>query len=241
MPRPRAAARTGRFSCLLLAASTLLFAGCGGESDSDPLAPTVSAGAGCELSYTLTESPLLTGTDPLLRDQWHLQNTGQNGGLAGEDMRVLPAWSVTRGAGVRVAVVDDAVELVHPDLQANMVPGASYSYRSGNRGSVWPLPCTAALDDHGTAVAGIVLARDDNTIGGAGVAPRASLVAFDALASSVDADIADALSRDSALNSIYQNSWGSPDSGKLHRADPSFVATVASGIANAEWTIQADA
>ena len=56
---------------------------------------------------------MLAGTDPLRGEQWHLQNTGQNGGLSGEDLRALPAWRVTRGAGVRVAVVDDAVEVVH--------------------------------------------------------------------------------------------------------------------------------
>lgn len=229
MPRPRAAARTGRLSCLLLAACAFLIAGCdGSDPDSEP---KLSAGPGCELSYSLTDSPVLTGVDPLLREQWHLQNTGQNGGLAGEDLRALPAWAITRGAGVRVAVVDDAVELVHPDLYPNLVPGASYSFRSGNQGSVWPLPCSAANDDHGTAVAGIVLARDDNAIGGAGVAPRASLVAYDALASSLDVDIADALSRDGQLNAIYQNSWGSPDNGRLHPAEPSFAATIERGIA----------
>ena len=229
MPRPRAAARNGRLNCLLLATSVLLFAGCGGSDDPPPV--TLSAGVGCSLTYTLTDSPILTGVDPLLREQWHLQNLGQNGGLAGEDLRVLPAWRITRGAGVRVAVIDDAVELVHPDLYPNMVPGGSYSYRSGNRGSVWPLPCSAAVDDHGTAVAGIVLARDDNAIGGAGVAPRASLVAYDALASSLDVDIADALGRDAQLNAIYQNSWGSPDNGRLQRAEPSFAATIERGIA----------
>ena len=38
----------------------------------------VSAGAGCDVSYTLTDSPLLTGTDPLLERQWHLRNTGHS-------------------------------------------------------------------------------------------------------------------------------------------------------------------
>jgi len=208
LPRPRAAARNGRLNCLLLATAVLLFAGCGGSGDPPP-AP-LSAGAGYSLTYTLTNSSILTGSDPLLREQWHLQNVGQNGGLAGEDMRVLPAWTITRGAGVRVAVIDDAVELVHPDLLPNIVPGASYSYRSGNRGSIWPLPWSAAVDDHGTAVAGLVLARDDNAIGGAGVAPRASLVAYDALSSSLGVDIADALGRDAQLNAIYPNSWARP-------------------------------
>jgi kexin len=212
-----------------LVALLLAIAGC--SSDDDRVAPTVSAGSGCELSYVLTDSPILAGPDPLLAGQWHLQNTGQTGGTGGEDLRATIAWQATRGAGVRVAVVDDAVEIVHPDLQPNLVEGASRSYRPGNRGTVWPLPCSAAVDDHGTAVAGLVLARDGNAIGTAGVAPRASLVAFDALASGQDADIADALVRDAQFNAIYQNSWGSPDDGRLHPAAPAFHAAIESGIA----------
>jgi proprotein convertase subtilisin/kexin type 2 len=206
-----------------------------GSTAVDP--KTVSAGPGCELSYTLTQSPVLTGADPLLVQQWHLRNTGQSGGVAGEDLRALDAWALTRGAGVRVAVVDDAIEIVHPDLLPNLIADASRSYRAGNRGSAWPLPCTAAVDasgdpvdGHGTAVAGLVLGRDDNALGIAGVAPRASLVAFDALASGQDADIADALLRDNTANAIYQNSWGAPDDGSLHAAPQAFAAAIRSGI-----------
>lgn len=230
MPRASVAARSYIMRSLFLAGTLGLLAGCGGGGDSSSEPTRVSAGAGCDLSYVLTESPLLVGADPLLGDQWHLRNTGQNGGAAGEDTRAIDAWSFTRGAGVRVAVVDDAIEIVHADLKQNVVEGASRSYRNGNRGSVWPLPCFAASDDHGTAVAGLVLARDGNAIGGAGVAPRASLVAFDALSSSLDGDIADALTRDAQANAIFHNSWGSPDDGRLHRAEPSFAAAIESGI-----------
>ncbi|MCA3179829.1 MAG: S8 family peptidase [Burkholderiaceae bacterium] len=217
-------------------AIALALAGCGGGSS--PV-ETVSAGPGCELSYTLTADPVLTGADPLLPQQWHLRNTGQAGGTPGEDLRALDAWTLTRGAGVRVAVVDDAVEVVHADLFPNLVTGASFSYRSGNRGSVWPLPCTGAVeasggpvDGHGTAVAGLVLGRDDNALGIAGVAPRASLVAYDALASGQDVDIADALLRDGQANAIYQNSWGSPDDGRLHPPPPSFLQAIRNGTAS---------
>jgi subtilisin family serine protease len=220
----------------LATAIALALAGCGGGSN--PV-ETVSAGPGCELSYALTAAPALIGADPLLPQQWHLRNTGQTGGTPGEDLRALDAWALTRGAGVRVAVVDDAVEVVHADLFPNLVADASYSYRAGNRGSIWPLPCTAAVeipsgpvDGHGTAVAGLVLGRDDNALGIAGVAPRASLVAFDALASGQDVDIADALLRDGQANAIYQNSWGSPDDGRLHPPPPSFLQAIRSGTAS---------
>ena len=208
--------------------------GGGGDSTGTIEPKTVSAGPGCDLVYTITQSAVLTGEDPLIVRQWHLRNTGQDGGAAGEDLRALDAWGVTRGAGVRVAVIDDAIEVVHADLLPNLVEGASRSYRAGNRGNAWPLPCygTDPLTEvHGTAVAGVVLGRDGNAIGGAGVAPRASLVAFDALVTKQDADIADALLRDSAVNAIYQNSWGAPDGdGALYTAPPAFAAAIRSGI-----------
>lgn len=47
--------------------------------------------------------------DPLFPEQWHLHNVGQHGGTKGEDMRVLGAWNITRGAGVCVAIVDDGL------------------------------------------------------------------------------------------------------------------------------------
>lgn len=240
MPRPSAAFRLSLRS-LPAIATLLVLGGCGGSGGSSGGSSidgkSVSAGPDCTLVYPLTQAPELVGTDPELAAQWHLRNTGQSGGTAGEDTRATEAWSRTRGAGVRVAVVDDAVEVVHPDLWPNLVADASYSYRSGNRGSVWPLPCTDTLDaygepadGHGTAVAGLVLARDDNAVDGAGVAPRASLVAYDALSTSQDADIADALLRGGQHNAIYQNSWGAPDNGSLHPSPPSFGAAIRSGI-----------
>ncbi len=188
-----------------------------------------TAGSGCTQSYTLTDAPALSGADPLLAQQWHLRNTGQSGGIAGEDLRALDAWAGGQGAGVRVAVVDDAIEVVHPDLFPNLVAGASFSYRVGNPYPGMPVPCRSA-DSHGTAVAGLVLAREGNAIGGAGVAPRAGLVAFDALASSTDVDVSDALNRDAQLNAIYQNSWGSPDDGALHASDALFEQALARGL-----------
>ena len=189
-----------------------------------------SVGSGCDLKYVLTDTPLLTGTDPLLRNQWHLLNTGQSGGLAGEDIRAASAWTSSKGAGIRVAVVDDSVELTHPDLQPNVVSNASHSYRPGNPYSGWPMPCKAALDDHGTSVAGLVLARDNNALDGSGVAPRASLVAYDALSTSYDSDIADALTRGLSANAIYSNSWGSPDTGSTHSPPVSFINAIDTGL-----------
>lgn len=218
-------------------ALAVALAGCGGSGASNNNGGTTLPGAGlpnqdgCTFRYTLTQASALTGADPLLAVQWHLSNTGQNGGTAGEDLRTAQAWSVTRGEGARVAVIDDAVETLHQDLSANVVSGASYNYRSGSVGNPYPLPCLID-DDHGTAVAGVIAARDGNAVGGAGVAPRASLVAYNALATSFIADIADALGRGLPTNGVYNNSWGSRDNGALHRADASFAAAIEHGIAS---------
>ena len=64
-------------------------------------------------------------SDPLFREQWHLHNTGQTGGVPGVDIRVLPAWEDYTGKGVRVAVFDEGVDLQHRDLARNLeVPHA---------------------------------------------------------------------------------------------------------------------
>jgi subtilisin-like proprotein convertase family protein len=201
--------------CALLAACS------GGGGSSGP--------NGCFFTYPGGSPAQQSGPDPLLAEQWHLQNTGQNGGIAGEDVRALPAWTLqpAKGGSVRVAIVDDAIETVHEDLAPNLA--AWFDYRPGAAAGGTPLPCEQD-DDHGTKVAGIVLARDDNGVGGAGVAPRAQLGAYNPLSTNTNADIANALGRDGTITGVYSNSWGSPDDGLLHAADASFLTAIRTGI-----------
>ncbi|MEZ5738191.1 MAG: S8 family peptidase [Burkholderiaceae bacterium] len=203
---------------------------CGGSGD------PVDSGTGlneksCTLQYTLPQAGTATGTDPLLANQWHLQNTGQFGGKPGEDLRAIAAWALNRGDGARVAVVDDAIEVTHLDLLPNVVAGASFNYRAARFGTAYPLPCFTG-DDHGTAVAGLVAARADNNLGGAGVAPDVQLVGYNPLSTNVDADIADALTRDLQANDVFHNSWGAPDSGPLYPAEALFVNAINTGLAS---------
>jgi len=78
------------------------------------------------------------------------------------------------GLGVKVAVVDTGIYLTHPDLAANI----KGSYNAIN-------PKKSGNDDngHGTHVAGIIAALDNN-IGVVGVAPKASLYAVKVLSAS---------------------------------------------------------
>lgn len=97
------------------------------------------------------------------------------------------AWSVTRGAGVTVAVVDTGVDLTHPEFQGRLVPGYNATNRAGD-----------GRDDHGhgTHVAGIVAASANNGAGIVGIAPEAKVMPIKVLAadgSGSDAEVADGI------------------------------------------------
>lgn len=125
--------------------------------------------------------PLFPG-DPLVDQQWHLKNTGQNafsdrGGVAGEDLNLSLTHALgIMGTGVTVAVIDGGVEITHPDLVNNVKPG-SWDFLTNSP----DLKPEDSGDYHGTSVAGIIAASAFNGIGGRGVAPRAGLVGFNYL------------------------------------------------------------
>jgi subtilisin len=84
------------------------------------------------------------------------------------------AWPITRGKGIKVAVVDTGIDYTHPDISPNYRGGISFvptetDPRDYNR--------------HGTHVAGTIAAAD-NDFGVVGVAPSAYLYAVKILSSS---------------------------------------------------------
>lgn len=109
--------------------------------------------------------------DPFFPLQWHLLNTGQNGATPGIDLNVVTVWPDYTGAGVVVGVIDDGVELDHPDLAANADPALGYDYFHPDLGG---RPLTYE-DNHGTNVAGVIAAAGNNGLGVSGVAPDATL------------------------------------------------------------------
>lgn len=138
------------------------------------------------------------GDDPLRAEQWNLENTGQtayadNPGIEGEDLRMVQTLQDgPTGAGVKVAVADTGLEICHPDLEANVEPGASFnfnrSYWNGALASDPFMPST--YGDHGTSVAGIIAAGAGNGIGGRGVAPSARIRGYNMLSAVGDAYLA---------------------------------------------------
>ncbi len=223
--------------CTLLAlAVLLLLSGCSSAGPDDTnVTQSVPGGGGGGGPTT----PVGTISDPLFAQQWHLQNTGQGGGVPGEDARVMGVWNQgIGGKGVLVGVVDDGLEVAHEDLGANILLGQSFNYltRGGNPTSATTGLCKEAggeADCHGTSVAGVI-AAGPNQVGGRGAAPSASLVGYNLLGTGVvspDSLESDAMTRNASAIWVSNNSWGAPDDGKLHPSGPLWKAGVLNGLA----------
>ncbi|MDJ0532956.1 MAG: S8 family serine peptidase [Xenococcaceae cyanobacterium MO_207.B15] len=108
-------------------------------------------------------------SDPLFSQQWHLRNTTP--GLL--DLNVIDVWDDYTGAGVEVAIIDDAVQRSHPDLDGNYSIGKDWDFLDNDTD-----PSGVNGNNHGTAVAGIIGANEGNGIGGVGVAYDSTIFGF---------------------------------------------------------------
>lgn len=102
--------------------------------------------------------------DPDVYSQWALYNSE----YYGFDISISQAWSYSTGSGIKIAIVDNGIDMTHPDLVANMYP-LSYDTETNTSPSV-------VYGDHGTHCAGIAAAVRNNGINIAGVAPDAKLM-----------------------------------------------------------------
>ena len=84
---------------------------------------------------------------------------------------VVEAHRLSRGAGIRVAVIDTGVDIRHPDLAGRTV--ATRNFIDDDAASF-------RADRHGTQVAGLIAAAANNGIGIMGVAPDVTLLAYKA-------------------------------------------------------------
>jgi hypothetical protein len=117
------------------------------------------------MSYKI-DTPHLN--DPYFNSQWGLYNYGTNPGAAGKaniDIGLMAAREWSAGSStIIVAVVDEGVQLNHPDLP-NMY---SQSLDATNNSA----PQINIYGEHGTACAGIIGATANNSLGVAGIAPN---------------------------------------------------------------------
>ncbi|XP_078325535.1 furin-like protease kpc-1 isoform X2 [Crassostrea virginica] len=135
---------------------------------------------------------------------WNVNNDVQ------PSMKVQEAWSKGRsGSGVVVAVVDDGVQLNHPDLRQNINPANSYDYYNSDQN---PTP-TSVNDSHGTMVTGLVAAEANNNQCIVGIAYNCTILGVKILGDEGVTDSTEASALNHKLNGvdIYTNSWGPSD------------------------------
>jgi subtilisin family serine protease len=119
------------------------------------------------------DAPRSRSGDPLLDKQWSLKAVDAEA-----------AWKVSKGNNVVVAVVDTGVDLNHPDLKANLVNG----YNAEE-------PGTPPQDGHyhGTHVAGIIAAVQNNGEGITGIAPQAKIMPVRTISNGGVAEVVDGI------------------------------------------------
>ena len=90
-----------------------------------------------------------------------------------EDYRIEQAWDITRGAGVRIAIIDTGIDATHPDLLGAVVGGADFS----GLGTADGLTPVGPERRHGTMVASLAAGRGNAGVEGViGSAPEAELL-----------------------------------------------------------------
>jgi len=101
--------------------------------------------------------PAADPNDPWLSAEWYLTKISAPG-----------AWAYNpNGSNITIAILDTGVELSHPDLAANLVPG--WNTYDGNS-NAWD------VHGHGTGVAGVASSVTNNGLGVASLAWNAKLM-----------------------------------------------------------------
>ncbi|MCX7826477.1 MAG: S8 family serine peptidase, partial [Verrucomicrobiae bacterium] len=156
-----------------------------------------------------------TPNDTYFGNQWHLRNTGQNGGTPGVDVAVSSVWDLydgtgtkMHGNGITIGILDTGVQIAHPDLAPNVDLALSWDYVDGNNDPS-PNPTWSGAG-HGTCVAGLSAARGDNNLGVCGVAYESRLAGLRLpIGVYTDPDsVAAAFARGNNLIQVKNNSWG---------------------------------
>jgi hypothetical protein len=184
------------------------------------IATVVFGGGIVKLDYLYAEqtsiTPIVIPNDEYWPMQWHLHNTGQSGGTPGADINALEAWEITAGdPNIVVAVLDTGVDMDHPDLVNNLVPGYDF-YQNDDL----PEPGGGSqIDAHGTNCAGLVAAEGNNNIGVLGVAWKCKIMPI-RLGLEISEQVAASAIRWAAEQGadVISCSWGLQDASAIHSA-----------------------
>ena len=183
----------------------------------------------CVFSFNPTQTFAAATNDPLIDQQWGLVAIG-----------APSVWSITRGAGVTVAVIDSGSG-PHPDLNANLDTGRTMFGSIDSAGVI-----DVDVAGHGSHVSGIIAAVADNAIGGSGVAPQARILpirVLDSLGSGDSKDVSKAVrfAVDSGVKVINLSLGGATESTSLTAAiqyavDRNVLVVAAAGNGAADST-----
>ncbi|HET7287555.1 MAG TPA: S8 family serine peptidase, partial [Pyrinomonadaceae bacterium] len=167
---------------------------------------------------------------PAIRsEEWHLKNNGGGGAKRNEDVDASAAWKVTTGKrSVVVAVLDDGVDIDHPNLKANIWknPNAAAKDKFGRdfylandhpdhfnpRPKIFQFPFDQmdGNDIHGTCCAGVIAAAG-NDGGSIGIAPECRILPVKIFHGNnlvADERVADAMRYSATIADILSCSWG---------------------------------
>ncbi len=150
---------------------------------------------GGQIKYTYTLIPAIAAAVPEaaiepLKKNPNVTNIELDSMMYALDIELDNSWGVKRigaglvhdsgnnGDGIKIAIIDTGINEDHPDLDDNIMGGVNFVSKPS-----WKVPDPNKWDDdngHGTHVAGIIAAEDNNT-GVVGVAPGAALYALKVL------------------------------------------------------------
>lgn len=109
---------------------------------------------GFAISHADTDTANIQPNDPLFSKQEALFRK----------INVFEAWNITKGdPNILIGVIDNGFDFFHPDIEGNLLPGF---YASGG----YHTECFETIG-HGTAVASLIIAENNNKIGMTGLAP----------------------------------------------------------------------
>jgi subtilisin family serine protease len=163
-----------------------------------------------------------------IRAQWHLRMVKATG-----------AWKTTRGKGVVVAVLDDGVDVDHPNLKRNIARkpdrdeprdllGRDFFLKEDHPDHFNPRPkhFRAPFDQmkgndiHGTPCAGVIASSGD-VDGVLGIAPEAKILpvkVFHADNLATETFVANAIRYATRFADVISCSWGGPELGDVENA-----------------------
>jgi len=160
-----------------------------------PAQQAMVKGLGGKIKYTYNLIPVIAASVPevaieALKKNPNITNVELDSVVYALDTELDNSWGVKRigagivhdsdknGEGIKIAIIDTGIDKDHPDLDDNLVNGVNFVSKPS-----WRTPDPNKWDDdngHGTHVAGIIAAEDNNT-GVVGVAPGAALYALKVL------------------------------------------------------------